>query len=107
MNEFKSLAVDSSRGVLLYHAGGMGNGVPRGDESIEMPWPRLYDEAKYLYPYHFYERSPSYLHVDPASKPGSVGDAGLEQVRIKRNGPERGVFAGGLTHATARLSAVQ
>eukprot|EP00913_Durusdinium_trenchii_P011930 g11206.t1 len=37
----------------------------------------LYDEAKYLYPFHFYERSPSYLSVDLTSKPGSVGDAGF------------------------------
>eukprot|EP00438_Fugacium_kawagutii_P012822 Skav200475 [mRNA] locus=scaffold5182:202730:221252:- [translate_table: standard] len=36
----------------------------------------MYDEAKYLYPFHFYERSPSYKSVDPNSKPGSVGDAG-------------------------------
>ena len=37
---------------------------------------RLYDQAKYVYPYHFYGRSPSYTNVDPDSKPGSVGDAG-------------------------------
>ena len=37
---------------------------------------RLYDEAKYLYPYHFYDRSPSYFSVDPNSKAGSVADAG-------------------------------
>lgn len=36
----------------------------------------LYDEAKYVYPFHFYERSPSYLSVDPTAKPGSVADAG-------------------------------
>lgn len=40
---------------------------------------RLYDEAKYLYPFHFYDRSPSYLSVDPNSKPGSVADAGGER----------------------------
>lgn len=39
----------------------------------------LYDEAKYLYPFHFYDRSPSYLSVDPNSKPGSVADAGFLQ----------------------------
>ncbi|CAJ1424219.1 unnamed protein product [Effrenium voratum] len=39
----------------------------------------LYDQAKYVYPYHFYGRSPSYTNVDPDSKPGSVGDAGYLQ----------------------------
>eukprot|EP00440_Ansanella_granifera_P040165 gb/GFBE01043564.1/.p1 GENE.gb/GFBE01043564.1/~~gb/GFBE01043564.1/.p1 ORF type:complete len:611 (+),score=115.89 gb/GFBE01043564.1/:1-1833(+) len=36
-----------------------------------------YDKAKYLYPYYFYMRSPSYSGVDPNSGPGSVADAGF------------------------------
>lgn len=43
---------------------------------------RLYDEAKYLYPFHFYDRSPSYLSVDPNSKPGSVADAGAVESEV-------------------------
>lgn len=37
----------------------------------------MYDEAKYLYPYYFYTRSPSYTNIDPTSNPGSVADAGF------------------------------
>lgn len=37
----------------------------------------LYDQYKYLYPYYFYMRSPSYSNVDPDSNPGSVADAGF------------------------------
>lgn len=36
-----------------------------------------YDSAKYVYPYHFYQRSPSYELVDADSAPGSVADAGF------------------------------
>lgn len=36
-----------------------------------------YDSAKYVSPYHFYTRSPSYELVDADSAPGSVADAGF------------------------------
>jgi len=36
-----------------------------------------YDSAKYVFPYHFYTRSPSYELVDADSAPGSVADAGF------------------------------
>eukprot|EP00930_Biecheleria_cincta_P088967 TRINITY_DN78219_c0_g1_i1.p1 TRINITY_DN78219_c0_g1~~TRINITY_DN78219_c0_g1_i1.p1 ORF type:complete len:623 (+),score=87.64 TRINITY_DN78219_c0_g1_i1:104-1972(+) len=36
-----------------------------------------YDSAKYVYPYHFYARSPSYELVDADWAPGSVADAGF------------------------------
>lgn len=36
-----------------------------------------YDCAKYVYPYHFYTRSPSYELVEADSAPGSVADAGF------------------------------
>ncbi|CAE8629350.1 unnamed protein product [Polarella glacialis] len=35
-----------------------------------------YDQAKYLYPYSVYQRSPSFLDVLPSSAPGAYQDAG-------------------------------